>query len=94
MAKMVHEISNPEGWERIQAQSKKNWGGEPRVDDGVPFVMVGRNASHEFHVGFWNGVFIVKAIDCTWEEGDDYPMDHFSVKHTVEELYNSYLGHL
>lgn len=55
----------------------------PTEEDGIPFYRVGRNASHEFYLGYKDGVEYAgsygdKIPDCTCYEKDPlaYPCEH------------------
>ena len=90
-------MTDQERMDRLIKTSKKNWGRDPQVIDGVQFWMVGRNASHEFYVGKVGCAFLVYSIGESYSDADDDPgfTEHMSIYHSFSDLAEkAYLGHL
>ncbi len=66
---------------------------QPLEKDGITFYQVGRNASHEFFVGFKDGQRYVLSVCCDWDEDLQEAVLEENVR-AVDTWDNCYLGHL
>lgn len=70
-------------------------GGEihPLNKDGINFYQVGRNASHQFFVGYNDGKQFVLSVCCDWDEEQQDTVIEERVRE-VDSWDGCYLGHL